>query len=342
MTLKIIVADDHPMVVQGLKSVIIQLQSDVQVLEACSYPSLLETIAGNRDLDLVVTDLGMPGRAGWQGLANVLAQVDGTPVLIFSGNDEPRTVRRAANAGVSGYMTKSQDAAQMICALRSVLDGEKYFPAHLMAVASQDQDADDISMDADLQVRDLMDRIPNAVFLVNQHGQVINSNSLAMALLGEGDGLLIDAGGVLRAQDRGQGREILRLIECAALDEARQDEALALNRKSGLRPYAVVVSSLSAGAGKGAWVFITDPEKEVEIPQATIMRLYGLTEGEARVVKSLVSGRTPDGVARQLDISVNTVRTHLKSAFGKIGASGQPELIKRVLTDIALVSTSRQ
>ena len=63
-----------------------------------------------------------------------------------------------------------------------------------------------------------------------------------------------------------------------------------------------------------------------------LMRLYGLTKTEAKLVQLLVGGSTLDSAAQTLDISVNTARTHLKHVFHKTGINRQAELVHRIET----------
>src|SRR5262245_19733141 len=88
-----------------------------------------------------------------------------------------------------------------------------------------------------------------------------------------------------------------------------------------------------------AMVFVSDPARPLEIPIEWIMDAYGLTQAEARVALAASSGASIPETAARLNISPNTVKTHLRHVFAKTGANRQAELA-RLIASFSLFSNS--
>ena len=81
-----------------------------------------------------------------------------------------------------------------------------------------------------------------------------------------------------------------------------------------------------------AMLWIYDPDRPAQISPAWMMDAYGLTSAEVRVAASVASGMTISEAAGRLQVSVNTVKTHLRHVYGKTGTRRQAELCRMVAT----------
>jgi DNA-binding CsgD family transcriptional regulator len=88
-----------------------------------------------------------------------------------------------------------------------------------------------------------------------------------------------------------------------------------------------------------AMLVIHDPARPMDIPAEWIMDAYGLTPGEARVALAAASGATIPETAHRLNVSPNTVKTHLRKVFAKTGTSRQTELA-RLIASIGIMRPS--
>lgn len=123
---KIIIADDHAVVRTGMQLILDETQDLCIAEEARSGDELLEKLKSNQ-YDLVILDIGMPGKDTLYVLAEIRAQWEALPVVIFSMNpDEVYAVRMLKN-GASAYINKETKPRQIIDILRTVLEGRKYF-----------------------------------------------------------------------------------------------------------------------------------------------------------------------------------------------------------------------
>ncbi|SOD91771.1 response regulator [Caenispirillum bisanense] len=127
--MKVLLADDHTLVRQGLMPFIGLLAADVAIVEADSLDEALVKAEAERPLDLVLLDLNMPGMNRLEGLARIRSALPQTPVVILTGSVAAEDVHEAAEAGASGYIPKTLNSTAMVNALRLVLSGERYFPS---------------------------------------------------------------------------------------------------------------------------------------------------------------------------------------------------------------------
>lgn len=127
---KILIADDHPVVREGLKH-IIEEEADLSVAgETGSAAEFFDEVR-NHDYDLVLLDITMPGMSGLDILKQLKIEKPGLPVLILSIHSEDQYAVRALKAGASGYLTKASAPDKLIEAVRKVLSGGRYVSPYL-------------------------------------------------------------------------------------------------------------------------------------------------------------------------------------------------------------------
>jgi DNA-binding CsgD family transcriptional regulator len=198
---------------------------------------------------------------------------------------------------------------------------------------------------------ELVDSLALGVILVSTGGRIVEVNAAAERILRANDGLAKDRDGFLRAARPEVTRRLRGLIASAAATGAGSGEdaggALALPRPSALRPLQVLVAPVGrdsasrwSAARPAAVVFVSDPEREPELPESRVERLLGLTRTEARVAIALARGATSNEIAERIGVRANTVRWHLKQIYAKTGARRQAELVRLVLALPAVVLDS--
>jgi two-component system, NarL family, invasion response regulator UvrY len=128
--IRILVADDHAMVRQGLCQ-ILSAQTDFQVVgEAANHAEVMQYLR-REPCDVLVLDIAMPGKNGIETLKNVRLEWPMMPVLVLSMYPEDQYAVRALKAGAWGYLTKMAAADQLVDAIRQVVRGRKYITAEL-------------------------------------------------------------------------------------------------------------------------------------------------------------------------------------------------------------------
>jgi len=123
--IKIIIADDHPIVRAGMKQIISEASDLMVVSEASTGNQLLKKIRAD-NFDLVILDISMPHMNGLDVLKQLKIEKPKLPVIILSIHSEDQYALRVLKAGASGYVTKTSAPDELINAIRKVCRGGKY------------------------------------------------------------------------------------------------------------------------------------------------------------------------------------------------------------------------
>lgn len=125
--INVIIADDHPLVREGLKKVVDQSTIDIKVVGEASDAHELMDLLGKCETDIVILDIAMPGKSGLDVLKEIKDFYTDLPVLILSMHPEDRFAIRALKAGAAGYLTKSSISKQMVNAIRKIVIEKKRY-----------------------------------------------------------------------------------------------------------------------------------------------------------------------------------------------------------------------
>lgn len=125
----VIVADDHPLFRTAIKEALEAEQGETNFLEANSFESLQKLVDEQKEVDLVLLDLHMPGVSGFAGLVYLCKRYPSVPVVIISANEDPVVIRRALEHGAAGFIPKSSSIDTITQAIASILMGEIWAPS---------------------------------------------------------------------------------------------------------------------------------------------------------------------------------------------------------------------
>ena len=123
--IRILIADDHPIVRQGFKQVLSDTADLLVADEAGSGQEVLALVA-KKEYDAILLDISMPGKSGLEVLKELKAVNPKIPVLILSIYPEEQYAIRALKAGAAGYLTKASAPEELISAIRKVSQGGRY------------------------------------------------------------------------------------------------------------------------------------------------------------------------------------------------------------------------
>jgi DNA-binding NarL/FixJ family response regulator len=123
--IRVLLADDHPLVRAGIRSLLEKLPGVEIAGEASDGREALELIKAHQS-DVVVMDISMPGLNGLQTLARITRDYPRVRVIILSMHPNDEYVMQALKSGASGYLLKRAATAELAAALKSVLGGEIY------------------------------------------------------------------------------------------------------------------------------------------------------------------------------------------------------------------------
>lgn len=131
--INVLIVDDHPLVREGLKKVVNQRTTNIQVIgEAANANELMDQLS-NCTPDIVILDIAMPGKSGLDVLKEVKEFYPNLPVLILSMHPEDRFAIRALKAGASGYLTKSSISDQLVKAIKRIVTKKKKYISQSLA-----------------------------------------------------------------------------------------------------------------------------------------------------------------------------------------------------------------
>jgi len=131
--MKVLVVDDHALVRDALRGVLEELMDDASVVEASSAHQAMQEIEKSPDLGLVLLDLGLPDRDGFEVLAELRAGYPAVSVVVLSGRQDRESVARALELGAIGFIPKSASREVMLSAFNLVFSGGMYIPPEILA-----------------------------------------------------------------------------------------------------------------------------------------------------------------------------------------------------------------
>jgi len=128
--IKVLIADDHPIVRQGFKKIIEQTKDIKATGEAANGHEVIEK-ARTGIYDVILLDISMPGLSGVEVLKQLRSEEIKIPVLILSVYSEEQWAVRVLKSGAAGYLTKETAADELITAIRVAATGRRYIGASL-------------------------------------------------------------------------------------------------------------------------------------------------------------------------------------------------------------------
>jgi len=249
--------------------------------------------------------------------------------------------RFAADEGQVGLINVFRSKAQghheqaEIALMRALLP-------HLTRVSAIDQRLASARR-AQARLRDALDRVPDAIFLVERDGRIVDANRAAERLLRERDGLAAPQAH-LTASHAASRRLLADAIAGAAAHRARADAAstVPLLRSSGARPLQALLMPLPP-AKRGAievtgsvrplvMVVVSDPEALPAPLSERLAVLWALTPAESRLAAALAAGESVRVYAEQHGLAESTVRWTLKRLLAKTDCRRQPEMVRLLAT----------
>ncbi|MBO9516243.1 MAG: response regulator transcription factor [Variovorax sp.] len=129
--MKILIADDHRLVIEAVKAKLSELEPDIEFVLAMSVDELLA--GASDDIDLAMIDLNMPGAEGQAHIDEIRRRHPAVPVIVLSGYEDPAVMRSALERGVLGFIPKAYSPDVMLSAVRLVLAGGVYVPPMMLS-----------------------------------------------------------------------------------------------------------------------------------------------------------------------------------------------------------------
>jgi two-component system, NarL family, invasion response regulator UvrY len=128
--ISILIADDHPIMRQGIRQILADLPGETNIEEAGGANELFQKIE-NTVFNIIVLDISMPGRSGLDILVDIKVKHPSIPVLILSVHSEEQYALRSLKSGASGYLTKDSALEELPLAVKKILSGGRYITSSL-------------------------------------------------------------------------------------------------------------------------------------------------------------------------------------------------------------------
>ena len=125
---RILIVDDHPLFREALESAVRLERPNCEIFEATTIDEALDVLAKEKNLDLGLFDLFLPGTSGLSGLVRVRAAHPHLPLMVVSGHEDPRVVRDLLSIGAAGFVSKATSKNELAHAIKEVLNGSVYLP----------------------------------------------------------------------------------------------------------------------------------------------------------------------------------------------------------------------
>ncbi|MBL8379690.1 MAG: response regulator transcription factor [Burkholderiales bacterium] len=142
--MKVLIAEDHAIVREGLRRVVAERAPDLEIAEAGSCAQALAALA-DRAITLILLDLGLPDASDIDALERIRAAAPDLPVIVFSADDGADRVLRCIEAGARCFVPKSADTETFGAALGAVLAGAVWVPETTIAAQARDLAAESVA-----------------------------------------------------------------------------------------------------------------------------------------------------------------------------------------------------
>jgi DNA-binding NarL/FixJ family response regulator len=130
--MKVLVVDDHALIRDALRGVLKELKENATIVEAVDSRQALRIAHESPDFDLVLLDLNLPDRSGFDVLAELRERHPAISAVVLSALNDRDSVTRALDLGALGFIPKSSSREVMLSALRLVFSGGVYIPPEIL------------------------------------------------------------------------------------------------------------------------------------------------------------------------------------------------------------------
>jgi DNA-binding NarL/FixJ family response regulator len=141
MSIRVVLADDHPLVRSGIRGELAR-QDDIQIAAEAVNGDEALALALEHSPDILILDVNMPGKPAYQVIRQVKARLDKTRVLVVSAYGDTGTVAAMLQAGTDGYVLKEEDPERIVDAVYALAKGESWFSTALAPAIEASRRAD--------------------------------------------------------------------------------------------------------------------------------------------------------------------------------------------------------
>lgn len=137
--MKFLIADDHELFLQGLEFILKKQYPQTEIVLTNSYTGIFEILEKQKDFDLIITDLAMPGANWLEAIGRIHSTCQEVPIIIISAVFDPEILQKTFDIGVSGYVSKAFPNNIIMSAINLVIAGGMYIPPELLQLNLQNR-----------------------------------------------------------------------------------------------------------------------------------------------------------------------------------------------------------
>lgn len=290
--------------------------------------------------DLILCDITMPGMGGFELLRSVRAirsSLANVPFIFLTALTDRLAVIEGKTAGADDYLPKPVDFDLMLATIRARLDQVVRIHQDFNAAAGlQRQTHLEAARQRGLDdLAHALNHITLGVALFDERKAIIRKNDRADAVLGR---TILYSNGRLSVQSTQTSLQLRAALD-EAIDHGRNSEVITVSEE-GRHPLLVQFLALSLGAS--AAMVLLDTDAQLDVSEAMVERLFGLTPTEARVAAAIARGQRTEQIALDMGISSTTLAFHMRNIFRKVGVSRQQDLMALIFRSTLLASRQDQ
>ncbi|NCI49402.1 response regulator transcription factor [Sediminibacterium roseum] len=132
--MKILIADDHTIVRDGIKLLLVEAYPFAEITDVCDSVDLMKQV-NKQKWDIIICDISMPpGESGLEAVKQIREHYSRMPIIVLSMHPADQYAVRAIRAGAMGYLTKGAATKELVMAVNTVMSGKKYLSADVAAI----------------------------------------------------------------------------------------------------------------------------------------------------------------------------------------------------------------
>lgn len=293
-------------------------------------------LLGEHQPDLILCDITMPGMGGFELLRSVRAirsSLANVPFIFLTALTDRLAVIEGKTAGADDYLPKPVDFDLMLATIRARLDQIVRIHQDLDAIAGRERQThlDTARRQGLDDLAHALDHVTLGVALFDERRAIIRKNDRANAVLGE---TIFHSNGRLSVESAQTSLQLRAALD-EAIDHGRNSEVITVVG-DGRHPLLVQFLALSLGAS--AAMVLLDTDAQLDVSEAMVEKLFGLTPTEARVGAAVARGQRTEQIALDMGISSTTLAFHMRNIFRKVGVGRQQDLMAIIFRSTLLAS----
>jgi len=132
--IKILIADDHQMLLDGLRS-LLSTEENIHIVGEATNGNQVLDVLGFHAVDIAIIDITMPGMDGYQTVLEIKQKHPHIKIIMLSLHKEEDVIRKFMEAGVSGYVIKDRGSEELVKAINTVASGEEYWDPEVVKIS---------------------------------------------------------------------------------------------------------------------------------------------------------------------------------------------------------------